>query len=1297
MNVTRTTLRVALWRWQRAIGRALLLMGALAGMTVGAVAHAQVAFRSASSATHPVPTFRAANSGTAVVPAPVPTFVNAGAVAANAAAITPALPAGIAVDDLLLLFLETSNQAITIANQSGGVWTAVANSPQSTGTAANANATRLTVFWSRYNGTQTAPVTTDSLNHQLGRIIAVRGVETTGNPWDITAGGVEAGNNDTSGSIPGATTTVANTLVVAAIATALPDVNGTAAFTNASWANASLTGVTERTDNSTAANNGGALGIATGVKATAGLYNATTVTTSVNTAKAMMSIALRPQLTITITKPAGTIQNDVMVASFGFRTNQPGLSTDVGITPPAGWTLVRRLDNPGPTDNGLAVYQKVAGAAEPASYTWDLSCTATCATNGFQAAAGGIVSFSNVDTTTPVDVENGQNTVIGAQTAPSVTTTVANAMLVASYSYATAGTWTPPAASGGDAAMTEAVVILSGALSTEMSYVLHAAAGATAAKQATPAPDDDAGNAHILALRPALQSSITINKPAGTIQNDVMIASIGFSPNTLTITVPAGWTLVRRVDNANANANSLAVYSLAAGAAEPASYAWTFSAAGYLAGSISTFSGVDTATPVDVENGNCTQQGSCATATLSHATPSVTTTVANTMLVTSHTYRSAGTWTPPGGMTEPANADVQHGDQSLGVNYVLQAAAGATLAKTANASLDADVGNAHILALRPAVVAVPPPGSLNAFETSTAAGAIAGQIYTKLAGTAFSLDIVAILGGVQQAAFTDTVEVDLVTGSAGGLNCPGAPATIAGTTQSVNLTSGRGTTGAFNVANAYRDVRVRMRYPVVSPTVTSCSTDNFTIRPAAFSAPASNMTNTGNSGTPVAKAGDAFTITAVAIAGYDGTPSMDNTKITAHAGAIQNGAVGGAFGAANPATGTATAAAFTYSEVGNFTIGINGVLDNTFTNASTDQGNGDCTADFSNSLVGGRYGCYFGNSSASAVIGRFTPDHFDVALNTPTFATACGGGSFTYIGQTFSYTVQPVITVTAKNSAGLGNATTQNYTGASWFKLTNGSLTGKTYTAATGTVDTSGVAGTDPVVADTGAGTASIAFGSGTGLFFTRLTPVTPFNSEISLAINVIDGDSPAIAYASNPARFGVATPGNGIAFNNGKQMRFGRLRLNNANGSPLLPLSMLMETQYWNGSSFITNADDGCTSISAANVGLGNYTGNLNSPETTPSIAVGTFSKGRNTLAMSAPGAANNGSADVVLNLGTTTTIDSCPTWTPPTPTPTGANLSYLRGRWCGATYTKDPTARATFGVRRGSDEVIHIRENFQ
>ena len=223
--------------------------------------------------------------------ASTPTFVAAGTVASGTGTITPALPSGIASDDILLLFVETANQAVSITNQNGGTWAAVTNSPQGTGTAGGTSATRLTAFWSRYNGNQGAPTVSDSGNHQAGRIIAVRGCATSGDPWDVTAGGVES-TADTSGSILGATTTVANTLVVTAIATSLPDASGTANFS--AWTNADLTSLTERTDNTSSAGNGGGLGITTGVKATAGAYGATTVTCATAAKKGLLSIALKP-------------------------------------------------------------------------------------------------------------------------------------------------------------------------------------------------------------------------------------------------------------------------------------------------------------------------------------------------------------------------------------------------------------------------------------------------------------------------------------------------------------------------------------------------------------------------------------------------------------------------------------------------------------------------------------------------------------------------------------------------------------------------------------------------------------------------------------------------------------------------------------------------------------------------------------------------------------------------------------------------------------------------------------------
>jgi len=233
----------------------------------------------------------ASSPASATTNSAVPTFVAAGAVASGTGTITPALPSGIATNDILLLFLETSNQAISITNQNGGTWTEVTNSPQYCGTANGTTGARLTAFWSRYNGTQGAPTASDSGNHQLGRIIAIRNAVSSGNPWDVTVGGVEA-VDDTSGSIPGATTTVANTLVVTAIATSLPDASSTAKFSG--WTNANLTSLTERTDNSVNAGNGGGLGIATGFKATAGAYGNTAVTLANAAYKGMMSIAIKP-------------------------------------------------------------------------------------------------------------------------------------------------------------------------------------------------------------------------------------------------------------------------------------------------------------------------------------------------------------------------------------------------------------------------------------------------------------------------------------------------------------------------------------------------------------------------------------------------------------------------------------------------------------------------------------------------------------------------------------------------------------------------------------------------------------------------------------------------------------------------------------------------------------------------------------------------------------------------------------------------------------------------------------------
>ena len=647
---------------------------------------------------------------------------------------------------------------------------------------------------------------------------------------------------------------------------------------------------------------------------------------------------------------------------------------------------------------------------------------------------------------------------------------------------------------------------------------------------------------------------------------------------------------------------------------------------------------------------------------------------------------------------------------------------GAALAsqKSNNAGGNRTVRVDHMTITVHYTVPVLSPGDFNAFETSTSANAVTGQIFTKLAGIDFSLDVVAINAGAQLATFTDVVDVDLVTGASGGLNCPGTPVTVAGSSQNVSLVSGRGTTAALNAATAYSSVRVRIRYPVGSPTITSCSTDTFSLRPQSFTVTSSDANNSGFGAGTTIKTGANFNLTATAVAGYDGTPAIDNTQI---AGTPNAGTIGGSFTAAPIGTGIATGNSFYYSEVGNFGLNADAVRDTTFTNV--DQGAGDCiAASTSNVLSGNKYGCWVGSAAVpqttgSSGFGRFIPDNFNVSYNAPVLTPACGG--FSYIGQSFNYSTAPVITVTARNGTnnGLTNQTTLNYAG-NYAKLTNTSLAQGLYAAQSGrytwfdalgggntpVLDVTGLPGTgsDPTIGAFAGGVATLTFSGGTaGFTFTRdaTTPSVAFDADIALALDVIDTDG--VTFAGNPAGFGSATAGNGMLFSdlnagttNDKQMRYGRLQLSAYSGSPLLKAEMPMQAQYWGGSFWLANTDDNCTALSAVNVGLGNYQGNLNAGDSTVTGVTSPLTSGRGFITLSAPGGANNGGVDVAVNLGPvppgTTTADACPTFTP---SATAANLQHLRGQWCGATATKDPSARARFGVR-GGGSTIYRRETY-
>jgi MSHA biogenesis protein MshQ len=566
--------------------------------------------------------------------------------------------------------------------------------------------------------------------------------------------------------------------------------------------------------------------------------------------------------------------------------------------------------------------------------------------------------------------------------------------------------------------------------------------------------------------------------------------------------------------------------------------------------------------------------------------------------------------------------------------------------------------------------------NFNAFESSTAAAAITGSIYTKLAGAAYSLDVVAIAGGSKASSFNDNVKVELLanTGTAGSGygpdNCPASNSVIQ-TIASAAIASGRSTVNFAAVPNAYRDVRVRISYPTASPTVTVCSNDSFAIRPQAFSVTSTDATNTNTSGTPVIKAGANFNLTAASVAGYDGTPSIDNT-LGMIVGTTTAGTIGGSFSAAPPATGTATGASFSYSEVGHFGLSANAVYDSSFT--SVDQPN-DCTNDFSNILVGGKFGCSIGSTAVaqttgSSGFGRFTPAYFDV-----TKIDGCtGGGAFTYSGQPFSQ-----VKVSAKAA---GATVTRNYDGTLGFAKNVGLSDGGGSTAGT----------FFPAVTVSGDFTAA-GFVNGeqtkTDVNYKFTVKET---ASLPLTLRAIDTDLVSSAGHTEDAA----------------AIRSGRIHISNAYGSELVDLPTSMLVEYYadttitdpanpiSTTGWVASTGDTCSAVTL-NV-LGNYQGNLTAGKTCvqdtgnpgvsgqgcavpplapaserysalPSVVTGNYN-----LYLKAPGAGNDGSVDVTANL-------SSKTW--------------LRFDWNGAGEV-DPTGRATFGLYRGSPRHIYLRERY-
>lgn len=310
----------------------------------------------------------------------------------------------------------------------------------------------------------------------------------------------------------------------------------------------------------------------------------------------------------------------------------------------------------------------------------------------------------------------------------------------------------------------------------------------------------------------------------------------------------------------------------------------------------------------------------------------------------------------------------------------------------------------------------------------------------------------------------------------------------------------------------------------------------------------------------------------------------------------------------------------------------------------------------------------------SPYIGRFYPDHFDLTqgvLINRSDNSCPSASSFTYLDEN----LQLSYTLTAKNSS---NATTTNY--VSSFAKFDGSA--GTYTV--GAVDDpAGIPTALSSRLDIDSSTQVTGWTAGEAGFNIKLNvdrltaPDGPF-SESRFGVDLHDSDG--VGFNG----FDLDTDSDGISDHvqatSSGSLRYGRLRLENAHGSEMLVLPMLMQAEYWNGSAFSWNVVDSCSSFSTDKLTLDSVEQSSivgDNPirvkgvvTTTATITNQPLSSGDGDLEFSAPGVGGVGWVDVQLTVP-----------------------HYLQFDWHGSG-DSNPTSRATFGVYQGNEHIIYIRE---
>lgn len=204
----------------------------------------------------------------------------------------------------------------------------------------------------------------------------------------------------------------------------------------------------------------------------------------------------------------------------------------------------------------------------------------------------------------------------------------------------------------------------------------------------------------------AAPTSITVTRPSGTVDGDLMVAFVVISADQTITAGPGSWTELTDQATGAATGDSRHTVWWKVAAGETGDYTWTFSAGADAAAAILTYSGASQTVPIQTSASNL-MVGS----TLDHTAPSVTPSSASTYTIfaigVNPVYDGNTTFTTPAGLTARAEADPGAGTTNRAVLKVFDAStptAAATGSKTTTLNNHAK-GVGHSVVLAPLVAA----------------------------------------------------------------------------------------------------------------------------------------------------------------------------------------------------------------------------------------------------------------------------------------------------------------------------------------------------------------------------------------------------------------------------------------------------------------------------------------------------------------------------------------------------------------------------------------------------------------